>query len=224
MKLFTAILAAAALVLAPAVTAAPAQAATQRVTVIYAPHPDDETLRLSGYISYAASRGDKLILVAASDGGGTGLVHAWGWSPQGMEEHRRIEQENAWGALTNGKGTIIRLGLPDGNIPAYKAAITKQAQALEAQYGSANVEHYVAARDDDVHPDHRAVVQAVRDAHVRIVRVSHEPGYHGGTKYLPPNTGAAVYAYNSYRTIGWVSVPGLFNNLRNQGYASYITF
>lgn len=221
MKKLTAVIALAALVMATT-SVTEATAAPQRVTVIYAPHPDDETLRLTGYISFAAARGDKLILVAATDGGGTGLVRSWGWSAESMMAHRSIEQEMAWKRLTNGKGQVIRLNLTDGNVPAQAAAITAKANELEKMYAG-NIEHYVAARDNDAHADHRAVVQAVRDSNATIVRVSQEPGIRSGTKYIPSDKSDAIFAYNSYRTIGWPSVPTLFRNLQYQNYESYIT-
>jgi LmbE family N-acetylglucosaminyl deacetylase len=196
---------------------------TQRVTVIYSPHPDDETLRLSGYASFAAARGDKLVLVAITDGGGTSLTTQWGWYSSAMMAHRRIEQSSSWTYLTNDLGEIIRLGIPDGYVSSNMATITAKVNELEALYSANSVEHYVAAHDDDAHPDHQAVVQAVRASNARVVRVSQEPGNHVGMKYLPASTGDAKDAYNAYRTIGWVSVPTLFDNLVAQGYASYIT-
>lgn len=203
----------------------PAQAVTapQRVTVIYSPHPDDETLRLSGYISFAAARGDKLILVAVTDGGGTSLVRAWGWTPEAMMGHRRLEQNIAWSALTKGRGEIIRLGLTDSGVATKSAVITAKANELQALYGP-TVEHYVAARDNDVLEDHRSVVKAVRASTAKIVRVSQEPGIHSGMRYSPPNVASAVSAHGAYRLVGWVSVPGLFRNLSAQRYESYVTF
>lgn len=195
-----------------------------RVTVIYSPHPDDETLRLSGYISYAAARGDKLILVAATDGGGTSLCQKWGWTSSNMMGHRKLEQSTAFSALTNGTGQIIRLGISDGNVRASMATITAKASELEALYAANGIEHYVAAKDNDVHDDHKAVVEAVRASDANIVRVSQEPGVKTGMRYAPADLADAKYAHGTYRLIGWVSVPTLFDALAAQNYESYITF
>lgn len=196
-------------------------------TIVYSPHPDDETLRLSAYVAFAAARGDRLVLVAVTDGGASNVATSWGWTPQMLQDHRKIEQAHAWDALTGTYGTIIRLGITDGSVPASTAKITAKARVLEALYAVLGpVEHYVAAKDNDAHADHRAVVAAVKAAGVPIVRVSSEPGTGGGTAYVPKtpaDISAVTKAHNAYRPIGWASVPTLFQNLKDQKFASYIS-
>lgn len=194
-----------------------------RTTVVYAPHPDDEVLRLSSYISFAASRGDRLILVSVTDGGATGLVKEWGWASQMMMDHRSLEQLHAWDILTRGTGTIVNLGILDGTIPANKSIITATANSLETRYKTESIEHYVAARNDDIHPDHRAVAEAVKASSATVVRCSQEPGILVGSKYTPVRISDAIAAKNAYRAVGWESVNGLFETLESQGFASYIT-
>lgn len=211
----------AASVAAVAFPAASAQAAGQRTTIIYTPHPDDETLRLSGYASYAQARGDRLILVAVTDGGSTYLTQDWGWTPQMMMDHRIVEQTHAWSAVTKGLGQIIRLRITDGDVPNHTAQITAMAQQLDAQYGP-NVEHYVAADDSDYHPDHRATVAGVRAAGVLVIRTALDRGNHNGMVYYPSSVDDATLAYNAYHTIGWQSVPDSFKNLHDEGFSSYV--
>ena len=49
----------------------PAPEGSRPVDVFYTPHPDDETLSMSTSITSAVRRGDRVILVALSDGGNT---------------------------------------------------------------------------------------------------------------------------------------------------------
>lgn len=214
----------AVLALVPLV-AVPASASggTQRVTVVYSPHPDDETLRLTGYVGTAVARGDHVILVAVTDGEATGLTRLWGFRHSQMADMRKAEQEHAWLWITKGRGTVVRLGIPDGEVTGHKAQITEVARELETVYKDRNVEHYVAAHATDASPDHRSTVAAVRDARPRVVRYSHEPGgTRAGARYLPPVAQDAKMAGNSYRLIGQVSVRRLFAAAADQGYASYI--
>lgn len=196
-----------------------------QTTIVYSPHPDDETLRLSSYISFAEQRGDNLILVSVSGGGSSSIRDTFCWTSGMLIDHRVIEQKHAWSALTKGRGQIIHLNIPDGEVLASVKTITSLANDLEMKYSAAGpVEHYVAAKDDDVHSDHRAVVQGVRSSSAKIVRVSFEPGKVGGSVYKNTyNPSGTLAAYNAYRSIGHLSVPTLFQHLKNSGFSSYIT-
>lgn len=198
-----------------------------RTTIVYSPHPDDETLRLSGYVTFCAARGDRLILVAVTDGGSTGLIKEWGWTSPMMMAHRKLEQENAWTAASNGTGQIIRLGISDGSVSANVSVITAKAVELDKQYGP-DVEHYAACTDSDYHPDHKAVITGLRAAPVRVIRSSASPedASSGGNTYLPPaglGESNARLARDAYKAIGWRSVPDLFTTLdNNRGLSSIL--
>jgi LmbE family N-acetylglucosaminyl deacetylase len=199
------------------------QAATPITTVIVTPHPDDEVLRLTGYVRHAAHRGDRLILVAVTDGGATGIRTKLGLSVDQLKAVRRAEQAAAWSYLTD-HGDIIRLGLEDGDVPAHKDLITSRLKELAGQYPGA--QFYVAARLDDFHADHRAVAEAVRDTGARVVRYSRAATDTGnGTVYRPPAgyEWGAARADAAYTEVGHASVAPSFDALRNGGYASRIT-
>lgn len=175
-----------------------------RTTIIWTPHPDDETLRLAAYITMAANRGDQLVLVTVTDGEGSSAC-----SPLTKEEcaeARAVEQTLAVSHL--GAMAILRLRMPDGGVNFLK--VEGACRALMAIYP--NAEHYTACRTDDAHPDHRAVANGVKSAGPLVVRQSYEPGTQGGWSVSPTNTAAVQAAYDVYQAgIGGESVPDLFH-------------
>lgn len=209
----------AALLLMFGIVLAPAtEAANGRTTVVYSPHPDDDVLRLAAYINFAADRGDRMILVAITDGGASGVRTKLGFTVQQLEAVRRAEQTAAWSYLTRGKGEIIRLNLPDGGVTS--APITAIARSLEGS----GVEHYVAANAADYHLDHKTTVSAVKNAHLAVVRAARPVGYTGGTLYTVPSNRMwdVSRASAAYREIGWTSVSSSFSALAASGYVSRV--
>ena len=212
-RLFTAVLLVLGIVLAPAT-----EATNGRTTVVYAPHPDDDVLRLSAYINFAADRGDRMILVAVTDGGASGVRTKLGFTVPQFEAVRRAEQAAAWSYLTRGRGEIIRLGLPDGGVTG--APITAAARSLEGP----GVEHYVAANAADYHRDHQATVASVKNAGLATVRAARPVGATDGSLYTVPANRMwdVARASAAYREAGWVSVPSSFSALAASGYASRV--
>lgn len=193
-----------------------------RTTIVYAPHPDDETLYLSGYVRAAALRGDRLVLVAVTDGGASGAKPD-DWSVDYLMSVRRKEQATAWAALTQGatRPATFRLDQPDGAISSAK--VTTMAKALESIYAT-DVEHYVAGSYlTDESADHRAVANGVKNAGVRVARFARDPRKTGGgSVYKPADTQQCLIADNAYEPFGWTSVPSAFEALRTSGYSSRI--
>lgn len=199
-----------------------------RTTVVYSPHPDDETLRLTAYALFAANqRGDNMILVAVTDGGATGVRHRLGLTERQTEIARAAEQSAAWAYLTGGRGEVVRLGIKDGqvNTASNRRRISDTARQFEQSIGSANVEHYVAAHPTDGHSDHLAVVRAVSESGARVVRYARAADQVGGTKYdvAASDRWSAGRATEVYKEIGQTSVPTEFDALRARNYGSYIT-
>jgi LmbE family N-acetylglucosaminyl deacetylase len=193
-----------------------------RTTIIWAPHPDDETLYLTGYIDTAINRGDRLLLVAVTDGGASGAKPA-SWTVGDLMMIRRSEQEAAWRNLTDGKGTVIRMGLSDGNV--LQQSVTNLAASLEKIYLNESVEHYVGGSNLATQSeDHRRVANGVKAAGVRVVRGSKAPRdtTSGGTVYSPTDMVAAAAAHASYAAFGWTSVKPDFDALKASGYQSRI--
>ena len=197
-----------------------------KVTVVWSPHPDDETLRLTSYTLAARDRGDVLILVAVTDGGGSAVKDLIGITTQQLMTMRRSEQTEAWTALTYGRGQIIRLGLPDGHVTAAGVKLGyDRVQAIAASY-HVPIEHYVAATDKDAHPDHRVVASTVRQkASITrsVVRFSLDPSLPGGgTLYISKYQISAEAAHQAYDQIGMISVAPLFKALHYHQHYSRI--
>lgn len=212
-------------------TAAPAAAAASYATVILSPHQDDETLRLSGYLTFMADRGDHVALINATDGAATRVGKDLGLSGAEVTRIRDREQAHAWAHLTDGRGTTaINLGFPDGAADARKihAAVTRALSGMSgrpecyvAAYPNDRAHSYrPSARGGDNHPDHLACVQAGRMLAADGVTVRyaiHPSQVHrpGGTAYDTTarqqlRVEAAVAAY---KTIGQRSVPEEFRHV-----------
>lgn len=193
-----------------------------RTTVVYSPHPDDETLYLAGYLTTVAARGHRLVLVAVEDGGSS-AVRPTGWTQQDVENVRVMEQTAAWSALTRGRTEIHRLGISDEATAT--ASVRAMAQALERSYAG-EVEHYVAGNSSPTQSGfHRAVAAGVRGSGVAVARFSLPPGESGGWAYSPPadRVPDCELAWEVYRAFGHLSVGPMFTLLRSTGFRSRIT-
>lgn len=193
-----------------------------RTTIVYSPHPDDETLYLSGYITMVAARGHRLILVAVEDGGSS-AVRPPGWTQKDVENVRVMEQTAAWAALTRGRTEIHRLRISDAATAT--ASVRAMAQALERSYAG-GVEHYVAGNSSSTQSSlHQAVASGVRGAGVAVARFSLPPDQTGGWAYSPPTDRVpdCELAWDIYRAFGHLSVGPLFTLLKASGFRSRIT-
>jgi LmbE family N-acetylglucosaminyl deacetylase len=191
-----------------------------RTTIIWAAHPDDEVLYSGAYVAMCATRGDRLVLVAVTDGGGSGAKPA-SWSVDDLKRVRTAEQRAAWEYLNRTAAVDIRrLGQPDGGVTS--SVIQVYAQALEKIYAP-SVEHYICGHAASAHPDHRAIVAGVKAVGMRVLRFTRAPTETaGGTTYTPTgaNLTAVLSAVDAYRAFGQTSVPGEFQALRNIGYVT----
>lgn len=198
-----------------------------RVTIIYAPHPDDETLYLGSYITVCRARGDKLILVAATDGGSSGAI-ADGWTPDDLCRIRIVEQESSWRNLTGlGPESIIRMGSIDSKDPGLRDKVHGLAEDLEAEYVAQgyDVEHYAACnngRSQGV--DHDAVALGLRDSLVRVKRFANRCTETVGTIYKPPAAELARMqkADTCFEAFGHRSVASYWQALRDSGYTNRV--
>lgn len=216
---------------------APGSATTDpRTTLVLSPHQDDEANRVSAYVAIAADRGDQVELVQATDGAATGVGRSEGLTAQTLTRWRDREQTAYWDWITDGRGTITRLGLADGG--ADRAAIRAGLEdRLAAATGPAEL--YVAtwhhdhpeAHQADLHPDHIACVLAardVRDASGITVRFGRHADHldRAGTLYRPQTHVQELRiegALASYAVIARRSVPGTYARMLANGGASLIT-
>ena len=193
-------------------------------TIIYAPHPDDETLYTAGYVDYCRQRGDYLILVAVTNGGGSSAKPAE-WTQADLMRVRTEEQNRAWRYLAGDLSHTIRMNLADGSVA--KSSIKALAASLEKTYLNETVEHYVCGHTASPHPDHAATALGVKEAGVRIARGTYAPSEFTVTSpgvYTPADTTLVTNADQSYRAFGWTSVAGEFSKLRSNLYTSKTRF
>ena len=202
---------------------APPVAGPRRTTIVYAPHPDDEVLRLSAVVTAARQRGDRLVLVAVTDGSASSLGPARGMSPEQVAEVRVAEQAAAWAALAGPGAPVVRLRYPDGGVRA--AALAGIARALDARYGP-DAHHVAACHAGDSNRDHVAVGQGLAAAGLGSLRCAlAAPDIATGPGELVPQVdpAAAQAADAAYAPFGHGSVPGEFAALRAAGHASRVT-
>ncbi|MGB3858705.1 MAG: PIG-L family deacetylase [Ornithinimicrobium sp.] len=190
------------------------------VTYVVSPHPDDETLRLAGYVTRlrARTRG-RLVLVAIGDGGASAVARSMGWSPGYEREFRRAEQAAAWSALTGGTGEIVRVGLQDNTYTA------EEVRDALVPLNNKRARFIVAAHEQDYHSDHRAVVAGVRLLEPAYVRFALAPLMTGAGKVYKPSEvslDAASIAVAAYKNFGQRSVVEEFRALVDSGYQSRV--
>lgn len=198
-----------------------------RLTVVVAPHPDDELIRGAGYVNWATHRGDRMVLVAVTDGEATSMGPAERLEPEAVAQRRAAEQVGAWSSLTYGRGDVVRLGLPDGGltVESVLAGLTEALRDLAVV--NLPVEVYAAAHPDDITKDHLAVQQAVAACGVEVVRYLKDPLQSGGATgtHYPVDQRAAREALSAYWwTLGpRSSVAPLRNALVSVGFRSRYT-
>jgi LmbE family N-acetylglucosaminyl deacetylase len=125
--------------------------------VVFAPHPDDETLGCGGTMARKAAAGASIHVVVLTDGSGTkaGRPH---------DEHvalRRAEAVTAMARLGVGESNLRFLDFPDGGLEHAGGALPDAVGTLLLALRPAQV--FVPYRSDG-HPDHEAAFHAVRAA------------------------------------------------------------
>lgn len=160
-----------------------------QVVLIFAPHPDDETIGAGGYIAASVKEGATVIIVLVTNGGK---------SPLNNPATRYHEFEKASAILGVSANHLVFLGFPDGSLHRLDRQLLTE--TLQEQIDKYNPDFviYPDARDD--HPDHSsigAIVQQVlkEDPLYRISYsyiVHHRlfypqpPGYNPELYLLPP--------------------------------------
>lgn len=205
------------------------------ITVIYAPHPGDEVLFLSGYVQHALARGDQLILVSMTDGEAaslySGIPVSSGPPPTAYADTvlgavRLADQEEGWSALTDGNGTIQHLHLPDWlSREADGVNIIKNtAETLNALGPS--VEHYACAHPTHTHRDELVLVEGLKAASgLGVVRFSRSVFETGGTKYLPgeERLPALMHAWRAHESAGHKINVKHWEQVLARGFVSWTT-
>jgi len=125
-------------------------------TTVVVPHPDDEVLMFGGLIQLQRSRGVDVHVVAVTDGDAS--------YPQIEAERlgsiRRHEQSEALSVLGVGERDVHRLGVPDGAVTEWEAAVTDAVVELDTAI-------IVAPWVHDHHCDHEATGRSALRAAAR---------------------------------------------------------
>ena len=119
-------------------------ASTTARTVVFAPHPDDETIGCGGVIARKRLAGTEVRVVVAADGG---------------DEVRRSECVEACRRLGVEPEQVTFLGFPDGDLGAHRAEL---AAAVAAAVATGPEQVFVPSAID-AHADHRVLAATVAE-------------------------------------------------------------
>lgn len=126
--------------------------AEARRVLVFAPHPDDESIGCGGAIALLAEAGRALRVVLVTDGGGAGGL------PEGAAALRQQEFVAALRCL--GVADHRLLGFPDGALVAEAPLL----DAVRDQVADFQPDWIFGPSSADLHRDHRVVAAAVRAA------------------------------------------------------------
>jgi LmbE family N-acetylglucosaminyl deacetylase len=125
--------------------------------LVFAPHPDDETLACGGCIARAVSHGRPVHIAVATDG-----RHArHDIPPEEMATIRAAELAAALAALGVAPDQVEQLGFEDGTLADHSDALAVRAGELVTAFGPTVV---LSPWAHDTHSDHAALGRAVRVA------------------------------------------------------------
>jgi LmbE family N-acetylglucosaminyl deacetylase len=128
-----------------------------RPTVVVAPHPDDETLGLGGFIAAQTARGVDVTIAAVTDG-----QNAYPDTAR-LGEIRRNEQTRALARLGVPEGKIVRFGLADSDVQSHEGELLHRLMRLVSSDTL-----LVAPWRGDFHSDHLACGRAAE----RVARIT----------------------------------------------------
>jgi len=132
--------------------------------VVFAPHPDDETLGCGGTIAKKLAEGYEAIIVVMTDGRFL-LLKSFGIdddpSPEQVKEIRRGEVLRATKILGVPEKNVIFLDFVDGTLGENEEAVEEKVTEVLEKYAPSEV-YFPFERD--AHPDHQAANRIVRRA------------------------------------------------------------
>jgi len=132
--------------------------------VVFAPHPDDETLGCGGTIAKKLSEGYEVLIVILTDGR-YAFLKMQGISsdptPEELKEIRKEEVKRATKILGISPQNLLFLDFEDGSLEKNEEKVTKIITKIIKENMP---EEVYFPYEKDVHPDHRATNRAVRSA------------------------------------------------------------
>jgi LmbE family N-acetylglucosaminyl deacetylase len=132
--------------------------------IIFAPHPDDETLGCGGTIAKKIAEGYEVFVVVMTDGRFL-LLKSFGIvddpSPEETKEIRRCEVLRATKILGMPEENVVFLDFIDGTLEENERAAEEKVAAILEKYAPSEV---YFPYEKDGHPDHQAANRIVRRA------------------------------------------------------------
>lgn len=157
--------------------------------MVFAPHPDDETLGCGGTVILKARAGAPVSIVFMTDGGSS---HRGSMREEQMRSLRRTEAGNAAGILGIGPKDVHFLDLPDGGVKRCREDAVAGVLPLLHRYRPAEV--YVPYRFDGT-PDHESthavVVEALEKAGRRAGICEYPVWFWNRWPWVPTKYGSA---------------------------------
>jgi LmbE family N-acetylglucosaminyl deacetylase len=131
---------------------------TSRSCIVFAPHPDDETLGCGALIARKCAAGTSVRVFVASDGASPHVPTRPGID---LARTRADEVAEACRILGVARGDLVQLGLPDGEIADHRGELE---QRIAEEIDEFRPDDVLVTSGLDWHPDHQAMQRAVRDA------------------------------------------------------------
>jgi LmbE family N-acetylglucosaminyl deacetylase len=134
---------------------------TMRSCIVFAPHPDDETLGCGGLIARKRAAGTRVRVVIASTGARS---HGPSADALDLAAVRAREVTGACRILGVEPHELVLLGLPDGELVEHEdELVARIAEEIDLH----RPDDVLVTSTRDWHPDHRTLARAVRRAAVR---------------------------------------------------------
>ena len=125
--------------------------------LVFAPHPDDETIACGGCVARTAASGGDVHVIVATDG----RHSQWDMAPDVTARIRERELAQAVAQLGLAPGQVQSLDREDQSLTAHVDGLRDQIrQLIEAHRPTVLLSPWA----HDTHPDHAALGRAVRDA------------------------------------------------------------
>jgi LmbE family N-acetylglucosaminyl deacetylase len=139
------------------------------VSLILAPHPDDETLGCGGLVIEASKRGRPPLIVAVTDGASSHPASI-AYPPERLKGVRAAELRSAAQILGVPKKHVYFLNLPDTRAPREGPEFERAVQAVGTLVRDHHVANLLASWTHDPHGDHQAAA-CIASKVAQIVRV-----------------------------------------------------
>lgn len=132
--------------------------------IVFAPHPDDETLGCGGTIARRISEGYEVLVIVLTDGRNA-LLTSFGLesdpTPSELKEIREEEVKRALRVLGVTEDSLFFLGFEDGTLSQNKRQAKEKVSNILSRYTPAEV---YFTYEKDFNMDHRVTSRVVRDS------------------------------------------------------------